>query len=90
VRRICKVKLTACAVKSSCDYCCQAKRAIRFFIRQRKGIVQRGQQTRRVSNVLKLMQKVVNMPRHTGGCVAVSDTIREDHAREIIAARKYC
>src|SRR5204863_7117660 len=84
-----KVKLTACPVKSSCDDRSQAQRTFRFFIGERKGVIERREQTRRVSNVLEFMQKVMNMPRYAAGRVTMTNAIREDHAGEIVAARKY-
>src|SRR5207245_3350538 len=60
------------------------------FIRKRKCIIKRCQQPRCISNILKFMEEMMDMPGNTAGGVAMADAIREYDTRNIVAAGKNC
>src|SRR5690349_25116583 len=68
----------------------QPKWAVRLVVGKREGVVERREQPGSVTDILKFMQEMVNMTRHPAGGVPMSDAIRQNDARNIIAARKNC
>src|SRR4029077_3818617 len=80
VRRVSEIKFAVCAVKSSRYDRRQPQRTIRYFIRQRKSVIQRRQQTSGISDILKLVQQVMDVAGHTGRRVTVAHAIRQNYA----------
>src|SRR6266700_7240731 len=90
MRRIRKVEFAAGSIKRSRNDRGQPQRANRLFVRERKGVVQGRQQTRGVPKVLKFVEEMMDVPGDSARRVAVADAIRQNHARDVIAAREYC
>jgi hypothetical protein len=62
--------------------------AVGVFCVQREFVVQRGQQARCVPDILKFVEKVVNVASNAAGAVAVAYAVGQDYASDVIAARE--
>src|SRR6266446_3748399 len=89
MRRIRKVEFATCSVKSSRDDRGQPQRTNGLFVREGKRVVQGRQQTRRVPNVLKFVEEMMDVPGDSARGIAMADAIRQNHARDVIAAGEY-
>ncbi len=90
MRRIREIELPTCPVVRSRDHCRQPQFLCIVRCSQRELVVQRFQQSRCIANVVKLMQQLMNMTRHSACHIAVPNAVRQHHPRNIIAAREQC
>jgi hypothetical protein len=87
--RVSEIEFAGQGVERSGNHGRQPQRAVRFFVGKGEGIVQRRQQSSGISNVLKFVQEIVDMPGNAAGSVAVANTISENNAGNIVATRKH-
>src|SRR2546429_9494220 len=89
MRRVGKIEFTRHAVESTCNHGGQPERAVRLFIGEREDIIERAQQSGRVSNVLEFVQEMMDMPGDAAGRISVAHAISQYDPSEVVSARKH-